>query len=138
METGTGGEIVAEFTKVAHEWVRMCKAYSDAGDCIKCPMVTNPICGCMSDDNGASDKEISKAEADIMSWAAEHLEPQYPTWMEWLHDLGLIVRREGTFTEYGPNEVFSAIKKVDILTIKGYQSIPADIAQKLGIEPKEG
>ena len=110
---------MAEFAKVAHEWVRMCKVYSDAGDCMKCPMVTNPICGCMSDDNGASEKDIAKAEADIMSWAAEHPEPVYPTWYGWLTMMG-------------------AVTSSDDLWMDLQQPIPADIAQKLGIEPKEG
>ena len=113
---------MAEFTKVAHEWVRMCKAYSDAGDCLKCPMVTNPICGYMSDDNVANDKEISKAEADIMSWAAEHPEPVYPTWAEYLETLELY------------NKSVSDSVMIDKLEIT---HIPAGIAQKLGIEPKE-
>ena len=113
---------MAEFAKVAHEWVRMCKAYSDAGDCMKCPMVTNPMCGCMSDDNGASEKEIAKAEADIMSWAADHPEPVYPSFAKYLEQFGIIIRRDGA---------------VEADFFKAHEPMSADIAQKLGIEPKE-
>ena len=81
---------MVEFAKVAHEWVRMCKAYSDVGDCMNCPMGTNPICGCI---NGVSEKEIAKAEADIMSWAAEHPEPVYPNWSQWLVSIGVFRRK---------------------------------------------
>ena len=126
---------MAEFTKVAHEWVRMCKAYSDAGDCMKCPMVTNPICGYMSDDNGASDKEISKAEADIMSWAAEHPEPVYPTWEEWLQSVGVMESSEGLLRRIQGQLLIDGIPTYSVPTSKVLQPMDADIAQKLGIEP---
>ncbi len=117
---------MAEFAKVAHEWVRMCNAFSDKAECKKCPMVTNPMCGCMSDGNGASEKEIAKAEADIMSWAAEHPEPVYPTWYAWLANMCVVP------IELPPDQ---AIMVTDIGLLK---KIPAYIAEKLGIEPKEG
>jgi hypothetical protein len=67
-----------------------------------------------------------------MSWAAEHPEPVYPTWCEWLVDKGVVnVARMpvdysgGIVTEIKPSG-------------KMYEHIPADIAEKLGIEPKEG
>jgi len=120
------GEIVAEFAKVAHEWVRMCKAYSDIGDCMKCPLVHNPMCGCMCDGNGASEKDIAKAESDIMAWAAEHPEPVYPTWYEVMAKLGVINGRLGDRT-LGEHVIDGLM----------HHRISADIAQKLGIEPKE-
>ena len=116
---------MSEFAKVAHEWVRMCKAYSDDGDCMKCPLVHNPMCGCIADCGGASDKEIAKAEADIMAWAAEHPEPVYPTWYEVMAKFGVIDGRLGNKT-LGEHVVDALIKK----------RISADTAQKLGIEPK--
>lgn len=126
---------MAEFQDVMKQFDRMCWYYQRKRECpMGCPMNGVNISQCRK----VAFEEPIVTEKTVMAWAAEHPEPKYPTWLEWLHDLGLIVQREGTFTEYGPNESFSAIKKVDILTIEGYQSIPADIAQKLGIEPKEG
>lgn len=127
---------MAEFTKVAHEWVRMCKAYSDAGDCMKCPMVTNPICGCMSDGNGASDKEISKAESDIMSWAAEHPEPVYPTWASFLAEhCGAPKEICFGYITY-PDETYGVTPETYVQWVMT-ERIPEDMARKLGIEPKE-
>lgn len=124
---------MAEYVEVMNQKRRMCNSYALCS--MGCPLYDTDFCSKNSGEKTNAD--FPEVERRTMAWAAEHPEPKYPTWLEWLHDLGLIVQREGTFTEYGPNEVFSAIKKVDILTIKGYQSIPADIAQKLGIEPKK-
>lgn len=117
------GEIVAEFAKVAHEWVRMCKAYSDIGDCMKCPLVHNPVCGCMCDGNGASEKDIAKAESDIMAWAAEHPEPVYPTWGEWF----LQTCQVGLTDDCRANDWIGLLKS----------HIPPELAKRLEIEPKE-
>lgn len=54
-------------------------------------------------------------EKVVMSWATEHPEPVYPLWGEWLA------------------EVTGQMVDGDLL----YSPIPADIAEKLGIEPKE-
>ena len=57
-----------------------------------------------------------------MSWAAEHPEPVYPQYLDWfLEQFGL--ERNVRF-----GDLIDALK----------QPIPADIAQKLGLEPKEG
>ena len=46
-----------------------------------------------------------------MEWAEAHPEPEYPTWVEWFNSMGGVDCGE---------------------------PIPADIAEKLGIKPKEG
>ena len=53
-------------------------------------------------------------ERFVMSWAAEHTEPVYPTWYEYLCDM------------------YQADWNLTIAN----NHIPADVAQKLGIEPK--
>ena len=50
-----------------------------------------------------------------MEWAEEHPEPVYPTWGTWLSEK----------YDYDLREIM-------------YTPILADIAEKLGIEPKEG
>lgn len=119
---------MAKFIEVIHEWARMCKTYSNTNDRIKCPMARSSICGCISDDNGASNRKISEAEAskieaDIMSWAAKHPEPVYPTWEEWLITQGVIKENQNGGVGYP--------------TRKLLESIPVNIAEKLRIEPKE-
>ena len=49
-------------------------------------------------------------EKIVMDWAEAHPEPVYPTWLEWLDNNNRLLR----------------------------DRIPADIAEKLGIRPKEG
>jgi len=58
---------------------------------------------------------------------AKHPEPQYPTWGEWLESIGVI--------KY--NNRADSINYLIRPTHKTNTQIPADIAQKLEIEPKE-
>jgi hypothetical protein len=62
-----------------------------------------------------------------MAWATEHPEPVYPTWEQYLADL-MTADMKADKTD-NPNSVENYMRKT---------RIPADIAQKLGIEPKEG
>lgn len=71
-------------------------------------------------------------EQRVMQWAAEHPEPVYPTWGEW-------------FAEQG--ELSANWKDLRVVSCSGksstgvigllYNEIPADIAEKLGLQPKE-
>lgn len=80
-----------------------------AHQCSKCPL-DNAVC-CISDPNLRTDVEIETLEELITNWAEEHPAPVYPTWNEWF-------------------ETFDDGIDVD-------EPIPADIAQKLGLKPKE-
>lgn len=106
---------MAEFREVMKQWKRMCIVQTDNyGKCEKCPLGKEQICSFASD---LRDDEIERLESTLMTWATEHPEPVYPTWGEWLHLTGLC--------EYE--------NSADILEYH----IPADIAKKLGIKPKE-
>ena len=83
MAERTGGEIVAEFSKVMCQWRRFCKSHNNCGEC---EFDGKGICG----DAHLTDIPYADIELRIMAWAAEHPEPVYPTWMEWLTDLGAI------------------------------------------------
>ena len=76
--------------------------------CGECEFDGKGICG----DGHLSDVPANDIELRIMSWAAEH-QVVYPTWENWLTTMGV--------------QSFNELSK----------PIPADIAQKLGIEPKE-
>lgn len=52
---------------------------------------------------------LAEAERRVIAWAKEHPEPLYPTWGKWLAEYGIVLA----------------------------DSIPADIAEKLGLKPKE-
>ena len=62
-------------------------------------------------------------EQTIMQWAAEHPEPVYQTWREWLLSVGVISPGVAKDIWFDYNGRFNS-------------PIPADIAQKLGLTPK--
>lgn len=66
-----------------------------------------------------ADTDWDKIADVVEKWAKEHTEPQYPTWMKWL-------ALEGVTDACGFHFQY-----------KAYQPIPADIAEKLGLKPKE-
>ena len=100
---------MSDFVQTMKDWRRMCKDRR----CDICRLEVNGICN--TDPESRTDEDIWKIEKTINEWAAEHPEPVYPTWYEFLGDI------------YPASWDLIANKRV-----------PADIAQKLGIEPKEG
>lgn len=108
---------MAEFQEVMKQWRRFCKSHNNCGEC---EFDGKGICG----EAHLSDVPYSDMELRIMSWAAENPEPVYPTWAEWLSAVDVI--------GINPEKGFILIKP------EFNHHIPADIAQKLGIEPKEG
>ena len=107
---------MAEFSKVMHEWRRLCKSYSGCVQCVlwsKCPTPSRdywPI------------EDYVSIEKTIMAWAAEHPEPIYPTWLKFVKCHKAEGRIEETDGEF-------------VLWMAETQ-IPADMAEKLGIEPE--
>lgn len=101
---------MAEFKDVIKHWVRLGE---DA--CGNCPIETDcsrfmeveDVCLCEFFEDVAE-----KLETAVMAWAAGHPEPVYPTLIEYLRGLGLDHHRM-------------------------CDPIPADVARKLGLKPKE-
>ena len=122
---------MAEFGAVMHDWSRMCKHFWSGDPTVKCSKdcPLNEIwCPCMNEpvmDAGKFDAE--KLESVVTEWAAEHPEPVYPTWREWLLQQGVI--RAGTETRNG----FTYQTVADKL----FDPIDAKTAEKLGIPPVE-
>ena len=123
---------MSEFSEVMRQWRRMCDAMeTTAGEgygCDICPVnnATDTMgCGAIFDMPPETNWE-GMAEK-IMRWAEEHPEPVYPTWREYITMLMLddITHRNDS----APQTLGQWMYKTPI---------PADIAQKLGIEPKEG
>lgn len=119
---------MAEFTEVMRQWGRYCKGYTENhnDDCDGCPFEINGSCNSYAKDNAQYAEQIEK---HIMSWAAEHPEPVYPTWGEWLYSLHVVGVHAMCAPE--PNFYYAIDDKFNA-------PIPADLAEKLGIEPKEG
>lgn len=105
----------SSFVQVMKDWRRMCMAMEKLRPGDSC-------CGCTLEGYGcpaiyeedSSHVDYSDVEKNVTAWAAEHPAPKYPTWMEYL------------YTIY--DTVWPQIATMEI---------PADIAQKLGIEAKE-
>lgn len=115
---------------------------SNSGWCGGCPL--QGYCVIDTEIKDSTDNELAIIEKRIQSWAAENPEPVYPTWGEWLEQQGICF---SSITHRNYVDGVS-IPKVFEYQIEGKtafmcgdkvnEPIPADMAQKLGIEPKEG
>ena len=107
---------MAEFQEVMRQFNRMCEAHAK---CVDCPLTVKDSietrCGI-----GSFRDESEYVEQEIMQWAADNPEPVYPTWVDWFRQIGVVPPEQKCFHTW-------------LL-----ESIPADIAQKLNIESKEG
>ena len=112
---------MAEFSEVMRQWRRMCVAMDKKHGEHACGVCALNGCTAVYDSDGTED--YADIERKVTAWAAEHPEPVYPTWYEWLKDMGL------TFHDAESSWIG--------FTERIHHPIPADIAQKLGIEPKE-
>lgn len=109
---------MAEFREVMRQINRMCSHYSNCEDS-GCPLFDE--CGNLGA-YSSNEKQAERIERAVSAWAAEHPEPIYPTWYEWLKNMGL------TFHDAESSWIG--------FTERIHHSIPADIAQKLRVEPK--
>lgn len=114
---------MAEFQEVIHQTKRICKSVN--GNCGKC------LLGAFSCPNNArfdstdEQKFIEFANA-VMTWAAEHPEPVYETWFEYLLRIGVIPENAPAGGEY--QWIVESIK---------HKHISNDIAESLKLHPKE-
>lgn len=119
---------MADFVQTMKDWRRMCKAQDDTtcGACSSCPMGDDgKSCMAVYEDEFEA-VDFAHIEQTVTEWAAEH-PVVYPTWGEWLESFGVV---EVTKAK---DRIITVMMKPELLN-----SIPADIAEKLGIEPKEG
>ena len=100
---------MAEFIEVMKQANRMCNVCT----CSSCPI--HNMCNEVTLLTPECAEQFVEA---VTKWAAEHPEPQYPTWIKWLVAEG--VTDAGGFRFHH----------------KAYQPIPAEIAEKLGLKPK--
>lgn len=119
---------MADFVQTMKNWRRMCKAFTTDDDscCYGCPVLDLHEHGCEAIFEMEDSTDWERYEGQIREWAAEHPEPVYPTWWEWLASIGAVTRKVKP-------DVAATLIDTGVL-----DPIPADIAQKLGIEPKEG
>lgn len=124
-----------DFVQTMKDWRRMCKAQEaieKTDPCRVCPLANNgnDCCGIYEDNDGNDTRDYARIEGVVARWAKENPEPVYPTWGEWFVEHGDLVDgwQNATNAAWMANTALSIFMK----------SIPADIAEKLGIEPKEG
>lgn len=118
---------MADFVQVMKDWRRMCSAIQSKNQktpfeswCRNCPI--EKLCVIDTEIKDLTDNVFRVIDERIQSWAEENPELVYPTFREWLISIGII----------GQMSTHSVI--ADKLTMT---HIPPDIAEKLGIEPKE-
>lgn len=113
---------MAEFQEVIKQFKRLCDSANQ--DCSSCGL-ENMSCSIKDivDNSAAFEKRVS-------AWAAKHPEPVYPTWAEWLNSIGVIIGEQPFPALNIPVYVYQASTKM-------LEPIPANIAEKLGIIPKE-
>lgn len=115
---------MAEFFETMKEMRRMCREMGNSDDsykCKNCPLDMERICTFEISD--IMDNELKSIEEKVMMWAENHKKPISPTFGEWLCNIGLI---------------HDCTESEDVVSRLFNNRLPDDIAQKLGIEPKEG
>ena len=116
---------MAEFVQTMKDWKRMCNAMGQEDEYTACDKCDLRLFGCPAIyENECNNADWNHVESVVTTWAAEHPAPVYPTWGEWLMSNGVI-------SGLSPRGAIDALGNLKT-------PIPADIAQKLGIEPKEG
>ena len=127
---------MAQFIEVMRQAQRMCKAYRDCSQCALYRSSTGLGCafGYVSSDSRVRFDEV---ERKIRAWMAEHPEPVYPTWDEWQNSVFPDAEIDITPCAFGSRDRLNCFLEKRCSTCKE-QQIPADIAEKLGIKPKEG
>lgn len=118
---------MTDFVVTMRDWRRMCKMYTvDEHECEGCPLehITEHACGAIFEPEFADVVDWATLEKFVDEWAAGHPVKVYPTWWKYLCMIGLIPDSLGD-------------KTLGEVTIKQLMNteVPADIAQKLGIEP---
>lgn len=123
---------MSEFTEVMRQARRMCETFCD-GNCSKCPIGNAKALECGI--TPTSEMDCKEVERRVMQWAAEHPEPVYPSW-------------EDAWKQIFPNGIdvpcpseYDAKYGIDCFKFSckscKKRPIPAEIAVKLGIRPKE-
>lgn len=116
-----------DFAVMMKEWRRMCDYYTDRYDdnaCEHCELY-NKMSGCDAVFSPFWAKTNWNEFGDtVTEWAEAHKKPVYPTWYEWLETI-----LDPEITKYQDDDTFLYALQND--------RIPANIAQKLGLKPKE-
>lgn len=121
-----------DFVQTMKDWRRMCNAIqsenqkSPSGSwCSNCPI--EQFCVIDTEIKDSTDDVFRIIDERVQTWADKNKEPVYPTWYDYLHSIGILYNKHvagGDVTEIHWGNMMTPI--------------PADTAQKLGLQPKEG
>lgn len=123
---------MSEFTEIMKQARRMCEAFRD-GHCSECPIGDAKVLECGITVTAKMD--CNEVERRVMQWAAEHPEPVYPSWEDGWKQLF----PEAAYVPC-PDEYFgddSRCERYDGCKPCKASPMPAEVAEKLGIKPKE-
>lgn len=119
-----------EYGEMMRQFVRFCRAQAALAEyagmnfqCEGCPLEKNKVCNDLP--NGIAMKDVADVERVVTAWAAEHPEPVYPTWGEWLEAQGVFKKRQ--LSEYASDRVVDWEKVTS--------RIPEGFARRHGIAP---
>ena len=137
---------MAEFVQTMKDWRRMCKVYTVfKHECEGCPLenIAEHACGAIFEPEFADVVDWAELKKIVDEWAADHPEPKYPTWAKVLAELDIVIVetavRPNACAFYENSTTNTACQYVQRVTTRPnfYRPIPADIAEKLGIKPRE-
>ena len=124
---------MAEFMYIMEQVRRICYEHSD---CEMCPLYKiHNSSGCAFDYYVFDGVSLDEVERKIDAWAKKHPEPAYPTWDEWQNSTFPDAVIYISPCEFGRYDRFKCSETPCDKCMK--RQIPADIAEKLGIKPKE-
>lgn len=123
---------MAEFIEVMEQARRICNASRDCGLCPLYPVHNGWGCAFNYLTDGVNFDEV---ERKIRAWMSEHPEPVYPTWTEWRNSMFPDAERDISPCAFGSRDRFNCAERT--CDTCNERQIPADIAEKLGIKPKE-
>ena len=116
---------MADYSDVIKHFKRMCRYYNNRATQNDCPLYCKGH-GCNISHCRMLAFDDKKFQNVVMTWAEAHKEPVYPTWLEYIMDT-----QHDCVKAY--NDGNDALWKWMWTT-----PIPADMAEKLGVKPKEG
>lgn len=133
---------MAEFQEVIRQARRMCK---ESDSCGFCPVGGKEIqcdIACRVARKDCTDKIMEEFEQTVEEWAADHPEPQYPTWKEWITETFTGVAAPPSPCQFMRTKDWEKAANVMCELVRcescREKPIPAEIAEKLGIKPKDG
>lgn len=124
---------MAQFVEVMKQARRICLGHP--GDCYECPLYDDEWSGCRFD---LTEEYLydDTTERIVLKWAEEHPEQVYPSWKEWQNSMFPNADVSILPCWFTPK---TTAKCNAIQNCSGCRNrpIPAEIAEKLGIKPKE-